>query len=101
MAKNPKTVDIAVAKWKNYEPCAHCFDTPHGGYAPTLTGPEVDRIKEKLVSGMSLPEVAQDYEITPTTIRSHIHEMCDYNYLEQPQSDPIEWQKNSWEWADE
>jgi len=104
MDKEPKTVDVAVAKWKDLKPCQTCH-TPrmndhHDGLA--IEGPQVDRWRRALVwGGCSCSDVAAALSVHRTSVRRHVSGDMTTQYETPPRTPPITFARSDgyeWRW---
>ena len=93
---DPVRRDIAVAKWKGYDPCSHCFDVDTSEGACLLTGEDVDRIRRSLMCGATCGELADRYGVSETTVNNHARRALEFTYEQGPATDPVEYDGGSW-----
>ena len=93
----PNEIDIAVAKWKGMLPCSNCIGDNNPNKS-SLTGPEVDAIRERLVAGESSRDVADDYPYHSTTLRYHATEKQDYEYEVDTETPAVQWVGSRYVW---
>jgi len=98
----PKEIDIAVARWKNMEPCANCLGETNA-HDPQVTGADVDRIRRVLVAiDITNADVASGYDVAEATIRYHATSARQYDYNTEPTTPTVEFNKSrkTYEWSE-
>lgn len=90
--KNVVRRDIAVAKWKGYDPCSHCHDVETEEHTCSLTGVDVDRIRRSLVSGATCAELAERYGVGRSTVADHAKRRLEFTYEQDPALPPVEYE---------
>jgi len=98
--KGTKEIDVAIAKWKNMEPCRECHNISES-HTSILDGGEVDRIRRILANTeTSCVELADYFPVKAATIRSHARRRYEYSYKTSPKYPPVKWEKRTWVWAE-
>jgi len=91
MEGDPVARDVAVAKWKGYDPCSHCFDVDTSEGDCLLTGEDVDRIRRSLTCGATCGELAERYGVSETTVSDHAKRRLEFTYEQEPAVPPVEY----------
>jgi len=100
----PKEVDIAVARWKNMKKCSHCWDKePDTDRLPSITAASVDKARKALAwSDTTCAAVAENLNVSTTTVRYHVAERREYDYAGELNTPEVEFDHDNqtWVWSE-
>lgn len=104
MIDNPQPKDVAVAKWKNMQPCEECHGPrrDRNGRGWATEGPEVDRWRRALAwTDCSAADVASGTTVDATTVRRHVRGEATDRYATEPSVPPVAFDRHggyTWRW---